>query len=243
MDRKRIVVLVAGSLVLLWTAAVSVSCDASAGVQQAPSDVEIEAEPPTPDLEATSAAEEIAAGTAQAEQTATAQVQGTVDAIASATAQVQATQTALAVKLVTAQVKATQTALAIRIETATARAKVTNTPTPTSTPTQTNTPPPLPTSAYTNTPVANEPSSDMIVRSPGEKSPGDHGVSIQNKTGATVTIIMYGDPFNYTFYIPDGNYKIFLRPGFYTFTYYSCGGVNSGSGTFNSNWVWEFWCS
>ncbi len=110
------------------------------------------------------------------------------------------------------------------------------TPKPTSTPTRlsTNTP---------ETPSTNSGDPSTIIRGPGEKSPGDHGVTVKNKTYGQVTIYMYGDKFNYIFYIPAGNNKIFLRPGYYSFTIYACGGTTSGSGVFNTNWYWEFSCN
>lgn len=219
-----------------------VSCDSQAKKSEVPVNPGPVENTPDPDFRTKTAAVEMAAKTAQVKETATAQFQEMEDAIGSATAQSIATQTALAVKFETAQMEITKTALAERIASATARARPTDTPTLTGTPTQTKTPLPQATSA-TLAPEVSQPSSDMIVRAPGEKSPGDHGVEVKNKTGDTVTIVMYGDPFNYTFYVPDGNYRIFLRPGFYSFTYYSCGGVNHGSGVFNSNWYWEFWCN
>ena len=160
-----------------------------------------------------------------------------------ALAQEALTQTAVEGLRQTASSKATLTEQARRDAVATQIAGATDTPTSTPEPTHTNTSPPQPTpKPVTNTPGANPPSSGMIVRSPGEKSAGDHGVTVQNKTGENVTILMYGDMFNYTFYVPDGNHKIFLRPGNYSFTIYACGGTTTGSGVFNSNWRWEFKC-
>jgi hypothetical protein len=177
-----------------------------------------------------------------AEETNTAKK--TEEAVATSTAQAKIDNTATAAAFAQeTQIAATETEQARQDATATELAKATSTPTDTPVPTQTMTQTPWPTLAHTNTPAPKPPSSDMIVRNPGEKSAGDHGVQIKNKTGATVTIIMYGDPFNYTFYVPEGNHKIFLRPGFYSFTFFSCGGSNSGSGVFNSNWVWTFFCN
>jgi hypothetical protein len=151
------------------------------------------------------------------------------------------TQTAVAGLRDTASSKATLTEQARMDAEATQKAQSTDTQTPTPEPTQTNTLPPQPTlEPITSTPAP--PSSGTIVRGPGEKSAGDHGVTVRNKTGENVTILMYGDMFNYTFYVPDGNHKIFLRPGHYSFTIYACGGTTTGSGVFNSNWYWEFKC-
>jgi hypothetical protein len=176
----------------------------------------------------------IATSTAQAAQdsTATAIDEGTATAIVENTATAQAHYTEIA-KL------ATQKSLDF-FASQTASAKLTQTANAELTPTvtRTNTPPPAP--VHTNT--AAPPETSMIVRGPGEKSPGDHGVTVKNKTGANVTIYMYGDPYDYTFYIPDGNHKIYLRPGNYSFTIFACGGQSSGSGVFNSNWYWEFKC-
>lgn len=242
MEGKRAIGWIAAGLLILWTSVLGVSCDSQAKKSEMPVDSGPIENTLDPDFATKTAEAEMAAKTAQVKETATAQFRETADAIGSATAQFIATQTALAVKFETAEMKITKTALANRIASATARARPTDTPTFTVTPTQTNTPLLLPTSA-TVEPEVSQPSSDMIVRAPGEKSPGDHSVEVKNKTGDNVTIVMYGDLFNYTFYVPDGNYKIFLRPGFYTFTYYSCGGVSYGSGVFNSNWYWEFWCN
>jgi hypothetical protein len=96
-----------------------------------------------------------------------------------------------------------------------------------------------------NSEVGEAPADDTptLFRGPEEKSPGDHRVEVRNETGSTVTIYMFGDMFNYTFNIPNGFHNIYVRPGFYTFSYYSCGGgPDNGSGTFNSNWRWQFWC-
>jgi len=124
------------------------------------------------------------------------------------------------------------------------------TPTKTLTPTPTNTPTNTPTRTSqpsTNTPEiapsTNSGDPSTIIRGPGEKSPGDHVVTVKNKTYGQVTIYMYGEKFNYIFYIPAGNNKIFLRPGYYSFTIYACGGTTSGSGVFNTNWYWEFSCN
>lgn len=201
---------------------------------------------PTPDLrtpdaltaEANTQEAESAQSTADTAATAEAQAKldGTLTAAASTIEAANATVTSAAMTMQAVQeaADATQTALAIPTDTPS------DTPPPTAT--RTNTPPPAP--LYTNTPsgAAAPPASGMIVRAPGEKSPGDHGVSVKNKTGANVTIYMYGDPYDYTFYIPDGNHKIYLRPGSYSFTIFACGGQSSGSGVFNSNWVWTFQC-
>jgi cytoskeletal protein RodZ len=205
---------------------------------------------PTPDLRTpdalTAEAEqaESAKKTADAKNTqdaaATAEFQanldGTVTAAASTIEAANATVTSAAMTMEAVQeaAAATQTALAVPTGTPT------DTPPPTAT--KTNTLPPAP--LHTNTPsgASAPPASGMIVRGPGEKSPGDHGVQVKNKTGANVTIYMYGDPYDYTFYIPDGNHKIYLRPGSYSFTIFACGGQSTGSGVFNSNWVWTFQC-
>lgn len=144
-------------------------------------------------------------------------------------------KTATAISQATANVHASATSKAER--TATALARATKTPTITRTPTNTTTRTPRPTSA----PTAD---TSMLVRGPGEKSPGDHPVEVRNETNGNVTIYMYGDLFNYTFYIPAGFQTIYVRPGNYSFTFYSCGDPDPerGGGTFNSNWRWRFWC-
>ncbi len=118
------------------------------------------------------------------------------------------------------------------------------TPIPTKTPTNTPTRTPQPsTNTPESAPSTNSGDPSTIIRGPGEKSPGDHGVTVKNKTNEQVTINMYGEKLNYIFYIPAGNNKIFLRPGYYSFTIYACGGTTSGSGVFNTNWYWEFSCN
>jgi hypothetical protein len=191
----------------------------------------------TPDLDLTASAEAEAIIQHNQQETAKAEFKMTEEALAKS----EQTQTAVAGQRETAASKATLTEQAKRDIEATEKAQATDTPTSTPMPTQTNTLPPPPTLApITNTPAP--PVGGMIVRGPGEKSAGDHGVTVKNKTGENVTILMYGDKFDYTFYVPDGNHKIFLRPGHYSFTIYACGGTTTGSGVFNSNWYWEFKC-
>jgi len=109
------------------------------------------------------------------------------------------------------------------------------------TPFSTNTP--LTNSASSGSGSADDDAPSFIVRGPEEKRPGDHRIEVRNETEGPVTLHMYGEMFNYTFNIPDGFHRIFVRPGSYTFYYYSCGvGPESGSGVFNSNWKWRFWC-
>ena len=184
----------------------------------------------TVDLEATAEAEK--ALEEQKAQTVEAEVKMTVDAIASATAEEEAAQAELANQKATEEAEAAATEQAKLDATATELAKPTNTPT--------NTPLPPP----TNTPAAAAPpaASDRIVRAPGEKAAGDHPVNIKNKTGANVTLYMDGDPFKYQFNVPDGNHKIYLRPGFFYYTVYLCGGKFSGSHQFNANWTWTLTC-
>jgi len=176
-------------------------------------------------------------------QTVTAELQATANPLATATARAAFTVTAKS--QATANAIASKTAKAAK--TATARAAATKTPTMTHTPTKTPTRTPTNTVVWTplptSAPAANTDSS-MIVRNPGEKSPGDHPVEVRNETGSTVTIYLYGDMFNYTFYVPAGVQTIYVRPGNYSFTFYSCGDSNPGrgSGTFNSNWYWWFRC-
>lgn len=191
----------------------------------------------TPDRAATAAE--------QAGQTVTAELQATANALATTTAR--AALTATAKSQATANAIASKTAKAAK--TATARAAATKTPTMTHTPTKTSTRAPTNTVVWTpaptSAPAANtDADSSMIVRNPGEKSPGDHPVEVRNETDSTVTIYMYGDKFNYTFYVPAGFQTIYVRPGNYSYTFYSCGDSNPGrgSGTFNSNWYWRFWC-
>jgi len=68
-------------------------------------------------------------------------------------------------------------------------------------------------------------------------------VTINNKTGGTLTIILNG-PQYYVFYIPSGRSPIFVDAGKYDFTVYGCGGSSaSGTKTFKgSGTVWSWWC-
>ena len=126
---------------------------------------------------------------------------------------------------------ATATSTVTPTETATATNTATATDANTATPTETDTPEAPPTAAPPEFITGNV------------QQPGDHAVRIDNDTGAAVTIYMYGDQ-NYNFSVSPGKgQKIYVRPGFYTFTYFSCGGSSSGSGVFNSNWYWSFWCN
>jgi hypothetical protein len=203
---------------------------------------------PTPDLRTPMALTEQAAEKTQEAKSAesTASAKEAEEAAATSAAQANMDNTATAASEATSEaftqeteMAAKETEQAVLDAEATANAIPTDTPIPTQTKTRTPLPPPL----YTNTPAAAvPPASGMIVRGPGEKSAGDHGVSVKNKTGSNVTIYMYGDPFDYTFYVPDGNHKIYVRPGNYSFTIFACGGQSTGSGVFNSNWVWTFSC-
>jgi len=191
-----------------------------------PTATEIYTATPSIDHGATATAYEIKAFEEQKAQTAAAELKMTEDSIASATAE----EEAAIAERATSEAEAAATEQARQDATATELAKATNTPTNTPIPLRTNTPPPPPTT-------------DMIVRGPGEKAAGDHPILIKNKTGANATIIMYGDKFNYTFYVPDGNHKIYLRPGYYSYTLLLCGGRSSGSHQFNANWTWELKCN
>jgi len=155
---------------------------------------------------------------------------------ASATAEKEATKAALAGRRATAAAKATSAEQERLDAAATERAKPTSTPSNTPLPTLTNTPEP------TDVAVA-PPVSDRLVRNPGDKTDGDHPINIRNKTGGNVTILMDGDLFKYQFNVPTGNYKIFLRPGYYFYTVYLCGGQLTGSHQFNANWTWKLSCN
>jgi hypothetical protein len=185
------------------------------------------------DHDATAAAEEMKALEEQKAQTETAVIEMTQAVIASITAEYEATQADLAGRRATAAVKATTTEQARLDAAATEQAKATSTPTSTPLPTRTNTP---------AAGAAAPPTTGRIVRNPGEQAPGDHYVNVHNKTGGNVTIIMDSEDFKYQFNVPAGNYKIYLRPGFYFYTIYLCGGQTSGSHQFNANWTWTLSC-
>lgn len=100
---------------------------------------------------------------------------------------------------------------------------------------------PKPTSSSSDSSNVGSANPSSIVRGPGEKSPGDHGVQIRNETGSDATIYLYGD-YNYTFYVPDGIHTIFLRPGQYAYTHFYCGKSSSGSSTINTRWFLTLTC-
>jgi hypothetical protein len=187
-------------------------------------------ETPSIDHDATSTAEEMKALEEQKAQTEAAELKMTEDANASATAEEEAAKA----KVATEEANAAATEQAKLDATATELAKPTSTPTNTPLPTQTNTPPPPPPPPAVT---------GRIIRGPGEKAAGDHPVNINNKTGGNVTLIMDGDPFKYQFNVPDGNHKIYLRPGFFFYTVYLCGGQLTGSHQFNANWTWKLTCN
>ncbi len=173
--------------------------------------------------------------TAQAEKTAQIEeAQQATSLFASAIVQAEMTITAS---------NATATEQAIRDAAATSRVQTTDTPEapPKLTPTDTEASQPT-TPQITYTTIPDTPQSKMIVRNPGDKSTGDHNVTVRNKTGSTVTVVMYGKTFNYTFFIPDGQQIIYLKPGYYTFNYKACGKDFKGSRIFNSNVTWELKC-
>jgi len=104
----------------------------------------------------------------------------------------------------------------------------------------------------TNTPKTSNPSSEtnnaiddsssFVGRGPGEKDPGDVSVELRNETGRDVTMFLNG-PAMYTLTIPPGTHIFYVKPGAYSFNYYSCGmGPESGWGNFNSAWYWTFSC-
>lgn len=66
------------------------------------------------------------------------------------------------------------------------------------------------------------------------------GLSIQNDTGASVTLYLSG-PTNFTFYLSTGSTSLSVCPGTYSYTAYGCGGATD-KGTMSSGESHTFFC-
>lgn len=115
----------------------------------------------------------------------------------------------------------------------------TATPTPTNTPTPTATPTPLPTNTPTNTPTATPTESASIPSY--VPPPNSVELIIRNNTDRTLTLVMNGPIYN-TFYIPLGEHSIWLPPGAYSYSAYSCGFYDTGWYSFGPNIIWTWTC-
>ena len=113
----------------------------------------------------------------------------------------------------------------------------TNTPTPTPTNTPTNTPTPTPTN--TPTPTATATTAAYI---PSYIPPANSvELIIRNNTDRTLTLVMTGPIVN-TFYILKGEHSIWLPPGSYSFSAYSCGNYETGWYNFTAYIIWTWTC-
>ncbi len=70
---------------------------------------------------------------------------------------------------------------------------------------------------------------------------GQAKITIFNNTGETLTIHFWGDQ-NYTFVLPGGRSRVYIKPGKYSYTALACGDTLSGSGTFKGGSKLAYYC-
>ena len=70
---------------------------------------------------------------------------------------------------------------------------------------------------------------------------GQAKVTIFNNTGESLTIRFFGDQ-NYTFVLPGGRSRVFIKPGKYSYTAIACGDTLSGSGNFKGGSKLAYYC-